>query len=53
MLPVRMMIVLAVLALLGGCVTGPAGPSQTPDGASHATYERHKANRQAYMYQGI
>ncbi|SDE20411.1 hypothetical protein [Ruegeria marina] len=41
---------LLVLALLAGCLPTDEG---IPAGASPDRYERAKANRESYMYQGI
>lgn len=41
---IRIFVALVALALLGACQT---------TGAGGADYERHKANRDAYLYQGL
>lgn len=41
----RLALTLGVLALCAGCL--PTGPTTTS-----GDYERHKSNRDAYMYQG-
>lgn len=48
---VRMWLWIAVAAMtLAACETGSGG---APAGVDRAKYERHKANRESYMYQGL
>ncbi|MFV0512802.1 MAG: hypothetical protein ACK5MY_04065 [Jhaorihella sp.] len=50
MILVRLIAGCAALALLAACEPGLSGARS---GAAQAEYERHKANREAYMYQGL
>ncbi|MCA0873205.1 hypothetical protein LCL97_20435 [Seohaeicola saemankumensis] len=47
---VRFTLGLMAAGLLAGC--DPSGFS-APAGVDQAKYERHKANREAYLYQGL
>ncbi len=47
----RTIFALVVVCILAGCETG-TGPIGSSD-VSRSDYERHKANRQSYMYQGL
>lgn len=46
----RVIAACVALAVLVGCEPGAGG---APSGADKANYERHKANRDSYMYQGL
>ena len=46
----RFIVAASALALVSACMPGPDG--QAPAGVSQEKYERHRANRQAYMFQG-
>ncbi|MCB1363110.1 MAG: hypothetical protein KDK02_03260 [Rhodobacteraceae bacterium] len=47
---VRLIAACTALAVLAGCEPRQGG---APAGVDRAEYERHKANREAYMYQGL
>lgn len=48
---VRVVAVIACLASLAAC--DPRATGTAPPGVSQEKYERHKANRESYMYQGL
>ena len=49
----RPALLLAGLLFLAACVPGPGAPPSAQTGKSYEDYQRHKANRQSYMYQGL
>lgn len=53
MMVFRICIVACALGILAGCDPVTGASRTAPHGASQADYERHKANREAYMYQGL
>lgn len=42
---------IVVLCVVAAC--DPTASGTGPGGSSQADYERHKANREAYLYQGL
>jgi hypothetical protein len=53
MVYVRLMLAGLSFGLLSGCQPNVGGPGSAPPGASQADYERHKANRESYLYEGL
>jgi len=53
MICARLTVLAVSLALLAGCQPDLNSAGSAPPGASQADYERHKANRKAYLYQGL
>lgn len=49
---VRLICITGLLALLTGCEPGEGAFGVPTSGAEREKYERHKANRQSYMFQG-
>ncbi len=52
----RLITVCLSLLILAGCEPVPSGVGSPPAGVSQADqakYERHKSNRESYMYQGL
>jgi len=50
MAPIHLIAATMLLAVLAAC--DPTAIGTAPAGASQEKYERHKANRESYLYQG-